>query len=308
MTLIHRPYQDEEDYWRIREFLRQVYLRNQRREPSWHVVRFDYWRWHGAMNVDPMNLEDVVQIWESAGAGIGAVLTPENRGEAFLHIDPQVHTRGLVEEMIAAAELALAAQQPDGTRSLRVWSDQHDATRQDILQRRGYLRGQWPEFQRRRSLGESIASHAPASGYDIRALGGDDELPRRSWVSWRAFHPNAPDHEYTGHDWYRNVQRAPLYRRDLDLVAVAPGGEFAAFCAAWFDDVSRSGILEPVGTAPEHQRRGLGKALLAEALRRLQRLGATIAAVSSYSEPAHSLYAAAGFADYDLNEPWSKTW
>jgi hypothetical protein len=33
-----------------------------------------------------------------------------------------------------------------------------------------------------------------------------------------------------GWRWYRDVQRAPLYRRDLDLVAVAPDGELAAFC------------------------------------------------------------------------------
>jgi mycothiol synthase len=37
MQLTMRVYQTEDDYWRIREFLRQVLLLNGRRELSWHV-------------------------------------------------------------------------------------------------------------------------------------------------------------------------------------------------------------------------------------------------------------------------------
>ena len=139
-------------------------------------------------------------------------------------------------------------------------------------------------------------------------MGEDDDLPARSWVSWKAFHPDEPDERYQGWAWYRNVQRIPLYRRDLDLVAVAPGGEHAAFSTAWFDDVTRSVVFEPVGTHPDHRRRGLGKAVMAEGLRRAQVLGATLATVGSYSTPAHALYHSLGFTDYDLSQPWDKTW
>ena len=87
---------------------------------------------------------------------------------------------------------------------------------------------------------------------------------------------------------------------------MAPDGAVAAFCTVWFDDVSRSGVFEPVGTDPAHQRRGLGKAVMAEGLRRLQRLGATLATVGSYGEPAHTLYASMGFREFDLQWPWVK--
>jgi len=70
--------------------------------------------------------------------------------------------------------------------------------------------------------------------------------------------------------------------------------------------VTRSGAFEPVGTVPAHQRRGLGKAVMAEGLRRLQRIGATMAYVGSYSTEAHRLYEAMGFTEYELNEPWTK--
>jgi hypothetical protein len=45
---------------------------------------------------------------------------------------------------------------------------------------------------------------------------------------------------------------------------------------------------------------------MSEALRRLRRMGATMALVSSYTSPAHELYASLGFSDYDLAEPWEK--
>jgi GNAT superfamily N-acetyltransferase len=85
------------------------------------------------------------------------------------------------------------------------------------------------------------------------------------------------------------VQRVPLYRRDLNIVAVAPDGELAAICTVWFDDVTRTAVLEPVGTHPEHQKRGLGKAVMSDGLRRAERLGATLATVSSYGKAAHAI-------------------
>ena len=50
MTISMRPCHSEDDYWRIRAFLRQVMLLNGVRENSWHVARLDYWRWHVALN------------------------------------------------------------------------------------------------------------------------------------------------------------------------------------------------------------------------------------------------------------------
>ncbi len=90
--------------------------------------------------------------------------------------------------------------------------------------------------------------------------------------------------------------------------AFAPTGEMAAFCTAWYDDVTRTAYFEPVGTAPEHQRRGLGRAVLAEGLRRLERMGCLVAFVGGYSVQANALYASAGFEEYELSEPWVREW
>ena len=44
MKTILRNYRDENDYWRIRQFLREVMSLNNLREFCWSVPRLDYWR------------------------------------------------------------------------------------------------------------------------------------------------------------------------------------------------------------------------------------------------------------------------
>ncbi|GMQ78603.1 MAG: hypothetical protein BMS9Abin02_1124 [Anaerolineae bacterium] len=304
MNLTLRMYRNEEDYWRIRAFLRGVYLLNNRLEKSWQVYRFDYCRWHVFMNIVHYKLEEAVAIWETADGRVAGVVNPEGMGEIFIQAHPGYQTPELEEEMVEFAENNLAQPGPDGMRTLQIWAHEDDRIRRNILQGRGYKKSEWPEFQRRHPLSNIDYKPTIPPGYSVRSLGDKEELPARSMVSWRAFHPDAPDNDYEGWDWYSNVQRAPLYRRDLDIVAVAPEGELASFCTVWFDDVTRTGAFEPVGTAPTYQKMGLGKAVLAEGLNRLKHLGATLATVSSFTPPAHALYSSMGFNEYSLLEPW----
>lgn len=211
--------------------------------------------------------------------------------------------------MLDVAESKLSKTNANDKRELIVWVNAEDQTAKAIFTEGGYARSRFSaEHMRRRLLSQQVTDSAPPAGYNVRALGDESELPARSWLSWKAFHPDEPDGKYQGWEWYRNVQRVPLYRRDLDIVAVAPDGELAAFCTVWFDDITRTAVFEPVGTHPDHQKRGLGKAVMSEGLRRAGRLGATLATVSSYSKGAHALYESMGFTDVDILEPWIREW
>lgn len=307
MKSIMRRYRNAEDYWHIRAFLREVLLITNREQVNWETARFDYWRWHGILNMKGGTLEDDVFIWETKDEKIAAVLNREGPGSVFLQIHPLFRNTELEAEMLSVAERHLTVPVNDNRRHLHVWAEREDAQLREILENRGYAicSKRRPEYQRRRMLTEPISSLPAADGYTIRSMGDTDEHLARNRASWRAFHPNDPDKNFED-DWYLNFKRAPLYRRDLDLVAVAANGEIAAFCNIWFDDVTLTGLFEPVGTVPEHQRRGLGKAILTEGLIRLQRLGADMAYVGSYTEPAHALYASVGFKEYRILDPWVK--
>ncbi len=319
--LCFRPYHDEEDYWRIRAFLREVMLLNGCRELSWPVARLDYWRWHVVLNCRHVDsFESATFLWETPGGQIAAVLNPEGRGEAHFQVHPAWRTPQLTEAMLDVAEERLAERRPDGHKALMVWAAGSDVALHEFLARRDYALDDRPnmaERQRWQRLPSAAEARPVPEGYTVRSLGEAEELPARSWVSWRAFHPNEPDEEYEGWEWYHNIQRQPLYRRDLDIVAVpdqprstryAPTGEMGAFCTAWYDDVTRTAYFEPVGAAPEHQRRGLGRAVLIEGLHRLERMGCVLACVGGYSVRANALYASAGFEEYDVSAPWVREW
>ncbi len=297
MKLSMRPYRNEDDYWAIRQFLRDVYLRNGRTEHSWPAARLDWWRWHGIMNLGHGNLETDMFLWEAPGGELAAVLNCEGRGEVFLQVDPRFRTLALEEEMLDVAERSLGGIGPSSGRPFVAVSAQDaDTMRTDLLARRGFVRrGDLQEIQRKRDLALPIPDAPITEGYTIRAMNGDDgDLKKRSWASWRAFHPDEPDEKYEGWTWLRNAMHAPMYRRDLDIVAEAPTGEIAAFATVWYDDVTRSTYCEPVGTMPEHQRRGLAKAVIAEGMRRSKEVGALYATVGGGGEsnpPAEPLYA-----------------
>ncbi|HEX6035208.1 MAG TPA: GNAT family N-acetyltransferase [Anaerolineales bacterium] len=303
-----RNYQSEEDYWCIREFLREVSLLNDRHDFAWPLLRWDYWRWHVNENIFRLKMEDVITLWESERQ-IVAMLNPDTPGEAFFQIHPAYHDIELLTEMLDVAEQKLHNQKADGKKELIAWVNEKDALHKQILTQRGYTRSKFSaEHMRSRSFSQPVPDSISPAGYTVRALGDESELPARSWLSWKAFHPDEPDEKYQGWEWYWNIQRVPLYRRDLDIVAVAPDGELAAFCTVWFDDITRSAVFEPVGTHPDHQKRGLGKAVMSEGLRRAGHLGATLATVSSYSKGAHALYESMGFTDVDILEPWIRVW
>jgi mycothiol synthase len=306
----HR-YQTEDDYWRMREFLRRVFLLNGRLERSWHVARLDYARWHTCLNCARVRLEDVAFLWETDGQIVAFVMPDGGRGEAHLCVHPGLRTLELEEEMLTVAEQGLARVREDGSHRLYVWMPEQDTLRREMLSRHGYTRENWPEHQWRRQLDAPIPDVPLAPGYTIRSLGDGLELLERCYASGLGFHDGDIKTAVENREdptWYRNIQTAPLYRRDLDLVAIAPDGAIAAFCTIWFDDVTRSAGFEPVATVPAHQRRGLARALLTEGLRRLQRMGALTAFVSGFSAAANALYQSVMGSDHELSEPWVREW
>ena len=310
MKLTMRSYNGNEDYWRMREFLRQVMLLNDRREICWHVARLDYWWWFINPFLEKMALEERLFFWESEAGQIAAVLNPEGIYQAFLQVHPAFRAPELVEEMVAVAISQPQILDAEGRPKVWFYIDAQDALCQEILTRHGFQRSQEPEaweYQYRCVLDGKLFAAPVIPGYQLRPLRDGLELLERCYASGLGFHN---DDIHTARDnrdrpeWYHHLQSAPLYRRDLDLVAVATDGSIAAFCTIWFDDVTRTAYFEPVATVPAHQRRGLGRALMLTGLRRLGQMGCQVAFVGGYSQMARALYCSVMGPDYDISEPW----
>lgn len=257
--LAHRSYRDNEDYWHIRTFLRDLNMLNDRLE----------WCWHGVENIDQFSLEHVVWLWETGDGQIRAVLNPESPGQAFLQIHPVNQSLDLINEMISVAEQQIVLHTAKGKKNLTVWAVSDDAMRQMSLISRGYHKTSYQERMRWRSLDDPIPHAELIPGFRVHSLGYGIEFLDRCYASGLAFHPDDINQAYQNRSdpsWYHNIQSAPLYRRDLDLVVTDEDGSVASFCTVWFDDVTRTSAFEPVGTIPKYQRKGLGKVLMREGL------------------------------------------
>lgn len=175
-----------------------------------------------------------------------------------------------------------------------------DTPRRAALRKRGFRLTEMGRVVYGQRIGSPIAS-PPPPGYILRHVAGEAESEARAAVQRAAF-----ESDFMTAARHRRVQAMPTYRPELDLVAVAADGEMAAFALVWLDETNHLGVFEPLGVAVHHQRRGLGRALMAEGLRRLAALGATYACVGTgiAETPARGLYEAAGFVALDYSHMW----
>ncbi len=274
---------------------------------NWDVRRLDGKRFYDADADANRLLARPVQLWEtSAGRLVGYVLA-EGAGDAHMQVHPDY--RHLEDDMLAWAEAHLAAPGAgDSARSLEVYVYEYDALRQRLLAARGFAKTEsWGMIRHLRLGQQPLPQPSLAAGYTLRPTRPDDmaDCQRIADLLNAAFRRNF----HNAAEFYNFARRAPCFRPELDLVAVASDGTFAAYVAAPYDEANHYGIFEPVCTHPDHQRRGLAQALMHEALLRLRALGAVDVTVDTGDmTPANRLYDSLGFTEAYRGWAWQKTW
>ena len=261
-AIISRPFGSDDDFRRVRNLLIETCPIT----PTgfnWEVRRWDGWRFY---NADPgwnPRWEKTVRLWETDGGRLVGAVHPEGTGDAHLE-----------EQMIAWAEDHLAKPIDDGQqRQLRIFAFEYDSPRRGLLERRGYEKSSSGGVTRRLRFGSRPpAKPAMAEGYTLRTTRPDDDVDCQRIADLlnaafkRTFHNAGEFRTFTMH--------AACFRAALDLVAVAPDGSFAAYVGVPYDEANRCGIFEPVCTHPDYRRRGLGREVVYEAIRRMAALGA----------------------------------
>jgi mycothiol synthase len=244
--------------------------------------------WHASSWPDP--LEAHLRLWRDEATGEDVAWTWHDDRELEWHVWTGTDARDrLVTRAVLEAVLGEA-----GGAAVHTWSAEDDAATIADLEALGFrvdeLRlSQW---QRRVDEGPALPVPGLPDGYGVRSLRGPEDIPARVETHRAAFAPSRLTVEK-----YERLVTLPHYRYEDDLVVEAPDGSFAAFAMAWWDPDGRVGEFEPVGTHPDHQRRGLARALLRHGLQRFADLGARVVQVySDASTPAsEALYEAVGF-------------
>jgi len=133
------------------------------------------------------------------------------------------------------------------------------------------------------------------AGFTIQGVKTQHDGQLRAQVTHGAFQPQADWGRYWAD--YAQFIGSSVYDGDRDLFVRSPDGRGAAACTIWFDEVNRVGLFEPVATHPDFQRQGLGKAVMAEGLRRMAAAGMKQAVLGfdPNNRAALALYTAMGF-------------
>lgn len=300
-----RSYAGSDDFWRVRKLLIETYPFT----PTgfnWEIRRWDGWHCHN----DVSNMPDaakLVRLWETGDGTLVGVAHPEGQGDLWLELHPDY--RHLEAEMFVWGEENLSVPAEGGkTRQIETFVYDYDIARIRLLQAHGYEQMPYGSVYRRLRLGSrSLPAVEFPPGYRMRTTraGDPDECARMAALLNAAFQRNI----HTGEEYANFITKSPSFRHDLNLVAEASDGSFAAHVGVTFDDDNQYGIFEPVCTHPDHQRKGLARALMIAGLHRLKTLGATDAYVGTGDGMAANwLYEAVGFTEVYHGCIWQKRW
>jgi mycothiol synthase len=290
MSTFAPPYRHPQDLERLAAFL--SFARQDVGNSHYlHVGDLTWQLFHMLADAAPPG--DIIQLWETGGGEIlGFVLLYPPSGFFDLQLHPDHRGSPLEAEMLAWAEARLASGGPSATLVAA-----RDIVRAGLLRSRGYQpSGTWHYLEA--SLQEPVPSPALPSGWVVRSVAGTEEAAQRAAVLAAAF--GAP----TRPERYHGLMQAEGYEIELDVVAVAESGQFAAFALGWIDPVARVGQFEPVGTHPAFRKQGLARAVLVEGMQRMERRGAerVVVIVEEAEEAACQLYASIG-----LRRQWDLT-
>ncbi len=289
---ISRDYVAADDFSAVRQFLIDTYTAYGWMY-NWGVERWDIQRYSIATESElagDWRYERFTRLWEADGRIVG-VAHPEAGGDIWLEVDPAF--RHLEDEMLAWGESHRSQSRRPG-QPFSTHVVEGDTVREQVLASRGWTQGDLSGHLRRRPMTDPLPEGPVADSYLVRSL---DLTTARDSEGRVAVSRATFGTKRTG-EMMQVLAQAPSYLPDLDLAAIAADGTFAAYTTVWWEPTNKYVIFEPVGTHPEHRRKGLASALMAEGLRRAAALGAETAHVGSGAgAPSNVLYDSLGFTE-----------
>lgn len=236
-------------------------------------------------------------------------------GFLWFKVDPAVRGHGLEPAMLAWAEARIreVGQERGLPAKLASSCRESHGDRIALLETHGFT------YERcfltmTRSLAEPIATPQWPAGFVLvdERQSLDDvayaEMFNQSFIDHWNFHPLTVEQ-------IQHSRTDPNYRRDLNLVAIAPNGPYAGFCFCYVDPEEnrhrncREGWIGSLGTRRGFRRIGLARALLLAGLERLQAAGldtALLGVDTQNPNQAYTLYESVGFRKRHASFTYSK--
>jgi len=259
-SIIKRPYRCLCDFERIYDFMVRQYsidCRNGCMPPYFEYAQQMHW--------SEKTQNHRFAIWEDNGSVVAFCWYESSIGEAFFNYASGYEC--LIPEMISHAEYRLA--DDGGNLQLQAYGSQtallDEAAKQGYVVTNRYNEGILDLTK------HQIYVRLP-DGYVFEKPGAYD-MSKMIEATWRGFDNIGEPKGGTERGYH--LQAAPNATPELDVVIKTVDGEYVCYAGMWWVPQNKLAYLEPFCTVPEHRGKGLGKAALAEMVRRVKALGAT---------------------------------
>ena len=273
----------EEDYDAVCDFLIAL-NRADRTHINWNWARFEWMYEHPESD---RSAYGAIGLWSDGGRIVGAAIYDMYFGEAFCGVLPGCGS--LYPEIL---DYAYAALRDDAGLGIAICAGAAEEIA--AAERRGFVRAEQTETVMRIELDRPLAAALP-EGVSFSELDpAKDDGREIQWLFWQGFDHGADEAEFEK-DYEKTVRAGLRIRRHFDpylsMAARAAGGEAVAYCGVWYQNGTDYAYVEPVCTVPAWRRKGVGRAVVCEALNRARKRGAKRAYVIS-DQP---FYEALGF-------------
>ena len=298
MNLHARPYRDSTDMARMRQLL----MDGSQSNISASYMHPGCLDWDTHCPPDEQADRRNLRLWESMDADQPVLeawaIFSRHEGSFDLFASPALHGTPaheiVMDEYLAWAEVR--AREAGLKRLWPFWALEYDTVLIRLMIARGFVVTQAdpavPLFER--SL-DALPRIMLPDGFTVQGVRNQDDGRLRACVTHGAFRSQDDWEHYAA--VYAQFMGSAVYDGERDLFVRSPDGRGASACTIWLDPVNAVGLFEPVGTHPDFQGQGLGKAVMAEGLRRMQAAGMRRAVVGfdPNNAAALALYTSMGF-------------
>lgn len=294
MTVTCRSYSAEpffsQDYLLVRNFLLRI-NHSELYDPNFTWTRWEWMTTHSALDRSMLSR---IGLWEDEGQLVALATYESHLGEAFLITDPRY--RYLLPSMIDYAKEHFS-----NAEGLTLIVNDNDRMMQRTALAKGFIPTTKGDPTSAIDL-EGVFAYELPPGFRIISKLESWDWHQYNRVMWRGFnHEGAVPEDDQSLAVRKQMLSSPMILPELVLAVVSPQGEYVAHCVAWYCPGDLVAEIEPVATDPDYRKRGLGKAVVYEALQRCARLGAKQAIIGS----SQQFYYNIGFYPIHHESQWN---
>lgn len=265
-----RNYQ-QNDYEALHRFLVAL-CKDDEEHRNWNWARLEWMMWHPGFEAEHSGL---IGLWIDKGQVVAAAIYDMSFGEAFCATLPGY-------ESIKKEVLDYAYQEFQDKDGLKIAVSDDSRKEVEALKAAGYSSTKHGETLLRLDLGKSLSKKAP-KGISLIEFNPYENLEEFQWLLWQGFDHGSDRKEFE-QNCEKTAQKRPNFNEILNIAAKNETGELVAFCGVWYLPETDYAYVEPVCVIPSYRGKGIGKAVVYEALRKAKSLGAKKAYVLSDNE------------------------